>query len=56
MKMTAMHHAYWAWCKTIDPMFKSYHYPFRGRLFEAWRAAWLAALEYAYKGESNEDK
>lgn len=56
MKLTPMHRAYWAWCQTIDPGFKKDDYPFRGRLFEAWHAAWFAALEYAYKGESDEDK
>ena len=55
MKLTPMHRAYWAWCQTIDPGFKKDDYPFRGRLFEAWHAAWFAALEYAYKGEDDEN-
>ena len=43
---------YRAYCQRIDPNYKPYHYPCKGRLFETWRAAWVAALEYAYKGEN----
>ena len=44
---------YRAWCQRIDPDYRIKDYPLRGRLFETWQAAWFAALEYAYKGESN---
>lgn len=40
------------WCKSIDPSYCVKDYPLRGRLFDTWHAAWMAALEYAYKGES----
>lgn len=52
MTERVMKREYREYCKRIDPGYKPYLYPCRGRLFETWRAAWIAALEYAYKGES----
>ena len=46
-----MARAYRQWCKGMDPDYRVRDYPLHGRLFETWCAAWIAALEYAYKGE-----
>lgn len=43
--------AYRQWCKDMDPDYTPTNYPLRGRMFDMWCAAWLAALRYTYKGE-----
>mgnify|MGYP003331958723 CR=1 FL=1 len=38
-----MQRAYQAWCKVTFPDYKATDFPYRGRMFEIWRAAWVTA-------------
>ena len=40
---TKMQRAYQAWCKVTFPDYKADDFPYRGRMFEVWCAAWVAA-------------
>ena len=52
--MTEMKRAYRAWCKDTFDEYKVSDFPFRGRMFEVWCAAWRAGYGYGYatQGES----
>lgn len=40
---TQMRKAYRQWCKDTFYNFKPTDFPYSGRMWEVWRAAWIAA-------------
>ena len=52
MRATPLIRAYRQWCKDMDPNYRTGDYPLRGRLFEAWCAAWDAANAQTNQGET----
>ena len=48
---THISRAYRAWCKQTFPDYRVADFPLRGRMFEIWTAAWLAAAQH-HQGES----
>ena len=50
--MTEMRRAYRAWCMATFDDYKTADFPFRGRMYEVWCAAWHAAHRSLTKGET----
>lgn len=52
-EITRTNRAYQRWCEQTFPDYKRKDYPYRGRMYEVWCAAWVAAKQDKQtKGES----
>jgi len=53
---TRINNAYRQWCKQTFPDYKVADFPLKGRMYEIWRAAWFASMDYMYnKRMANDD-
>lgn len=43
---TYMQNAYRTWCEATFPDYKVEDFPCKGRMYQVWEAAWLAAIAY----------
>ena len=43
---TRINNAYRQWCKQTFPDYKVQDFPLKGRMYEVWRAAWFASMDY----------
>lgn len=44
-QLTQMRSAYRAWCQATFPDFKPKDFPYSGRMWQVWCAAWTAAKQ-----------
>lgn len=52
-EQTRIQQAYQRWCEQSFPDYRRKDYPYRGRMYEVWCAAWVAAKQdQLTKGES----
>lgn len=43
---TIIKRAYKQWCAETYPDYRPEHFPCKGRLYETWHAAWMAAMHH----------
>ena len=43
---TIIKRAYKQWCADTYPDYRPEHFPCKGRLYETWHAAWMAAMHH----------